>query len=68
MDKLNRLLSEIDQMRIDHAIQAMTNPTSRDAFGYGQAIGLHQGICLVKEKLLAILKEDDIPNAKSRKS
>ncbi len=66
MDKLTRLIAKIDEMVPEAAIQLLTQPSKKDAFEYGRACGLIEGMNRVKSELLAILNEDD--NASTRKS
>lgn len=59
MDKLNRLLSQIDQMISQQAIGHLTNPKTKDSFGFGEAVGTLKGLNLAKEQISIILNEDD---------
>lgn len=65
MDKTARLLSKIEEMIPKMAIELLQRPSAKDAFEYGRAVGLIEGVNRVKSELLAILNEDD--NAKVRK-
>ena len=59
MDKMNRFISKIEEMIPKAAIELLTRPSKKDAFEYGRACGLIEGINLCKTELLAILNEDD---------
>ncbi len=61
---LDAYLRRLDKEMEEHAKRSLLQPSEKDLFEYGQAVGLYRGLQLARTLYEDVLSEDDERRAK----
>ncbi len=59
MSVLDRYVGELQAARARIAVESLTNPPEKTAYGFGQAVGRLEGLQLAEETLNRLLNEPE---------
>jgi hypothetical protein len=52
LSPIDRAISAVQERRQAFALEALSNPPGRDAFGYGSVCGINKGLLMAEEIIL----------------
>lgn len=50
-------LQKLEALKVQHAMDSLTQPSRRDMFEYGERVGILKGLNLATEVIMALIEE-----------